>query len=723
MPPAVGKKLWLNRFANDELQQERQRLQQLQQQQQQQHPEPDQGPVTNPGQGGTSHDDKSSVDIQDGQQTDSQSPQSAQSGLNFSNNLTNAATSSSTNNTSLLQEPIGSSGQDISPALDPSNSPVSRRKSAQMADPKKIQGSGANCSRSLSPSVTEVDDGRPASRRALNRLSTQTSVENVSADEMSSPVTSPDAPPADTHSRTPKPLFNDEEMEDLDDRLEDQSILSRSVIKRRSNGSAKSTSTSTIRKAKEKSSSDVQAIKEIQSEQKSGRRKSNGHVTAVDDEDFDWKSTNRRRGSSGSIKTRRPSLDYQRGSAKAGSKRNRSLGSSKKREDSDDGDEEFEPWQRGKETLATSPGVSSGVSNRGVKTRRSANPGEVGEWDSKSKSFWSCNLCKKEMYYGTQTSRTHMSSEHGLIDEEKLVSSDATLAFNIKQDYHSGECVLCDKTFEGMTNEEVTEHYSFEHQLHDLFYNEPETMLERAKSDEFGPRESRHASIQQTLHSRSDNQEIRDIQPPESIESLLTMVYELRYGEDSYCVNNEACRIVCQKFLNQGKDWLNLSEGHKFDAPQYDHDEPTALKVDEKRVAISNLKDLGDFDVKGGQCDSRHTWIFEMDPTYSLQQVDLVCSLMPMVNWLEDYKKCFAPYDNLCRMELGHHKVTALHLLALPATMVQTWVDRKIYQAEEKSEAKRIKELEAMKDKKRQPEEKQQQEKKTSRRKSSSNSR
>ena len=38
MPPAVGKKLWLNRFANDELQQERQRLQQLQQQQQQQHP-------------------------------------------------------------------------------------------------------------------------------------------------------------------------------------------------------------------------------------------------------------------------------------------------------------------------------------------------------------------------------------------------------------------------------------------------------------------------------------------------------------------------------------------------------------------------------------------------------------------------------------------------------------------------------------------------------------
>ena len=47
------------------------------------------------------------------------------------------------------------------------------------------------------------------------------------------------------------------------------------------------------------------------------------------------------------------------------------------------------------------------------------------------------------------------------------------------------------------------------------------------------------------------NKEIRDIQPPESIESLLTMVYELRYGEDSYCVNNEACRIVCQKFLNQ----------------------------------------------------------------------------------------------------------------------------------------------------------------------------
>ena len=35
-------------------------------------------------------------------------------------------------------------------------------------------------------------------------------------------------------------------------------------------------------------------------------------------------------------------------------------------------------------------------------------------------------------------------------------------------------------------------------------------------------------------------------------------------------------------------------------------------------------------------------------------------------------------------------------------------MDRKIYQAEEKSEAKRIKELEAMKDKKRQPEEKHQ---------------
>ena len=35
-------------------------------------------------------------------------------------------------------------------------------------------------------------------------------------------------------------------------------------------------------------------------------------------------------------------------------------------------------------------------------------------------------------------------------------------------------------------------------------------------------------------------------------------------------------------------------------------------------------------------------------------------------------------------------------------------MDRKIYQAEEKTEAKRIKELEAMKDKKRQPEEKQQ---------------
>ena len=56
--------------------------------------------------------------------------------------------------TSLLQEPSGSSGKDISPALDPSNSPVSRRKAAQKADPKKIQGSGANCSRSLSPSVT-----------------------------------------------------------------------------------------------------------------------------------------------------------------------------------------------------------------------------------------------------------------------------------------------------------------------------------------------------------------------------------------------------------------------------------------------------------------------------------------------------------------------------------------------------------------------------------------
>ena len=48
-----------------------------------------------------------------------------------------------------------------------------------------------------------------------------------------------------------------------------------------------------------------------------------------------------------------------------------------------------------------------------------------------------------------------MSSEHGLVDEDKLVSSDATLAFNIKQDYHSGECVFCDKTFEAMTNEEV----------------------------------------------------------------------------------------------------------------------------------------------------------------------------------------------------------------------------------------------------------------------------
>ena len=65
--------------------------------------------------------------------------------------------------------------------------------------------------------------------------------------------------------------------------------------------------------------------------------------------------------------------------------------------------------------------------------------------------FLSLNL-----FHFTQTSRTHMSSEHGLIDEEKLVSSDATLAFNIKQDYHSGECVLCDKTFEGMTNEEVS---------------------------------------------------------------------------------------------------------------------------------------------------------------------------------------------------------------------------------------------------------------------------
>ena len=78
--------------------------------------------------------------------------------------------------------------------------------------------------------LTEVDDGRPASRRAFNRLSTQTSVENVSTDEMSSPVTSPDAPPAATHSRTPKPLFNDEEMEGFDDRLEDQSILSRCDI-------------------------------------------------------------------------------------------------------------------------------------------------------------------------------------------------------------------------------------------------------------------------------------------------------------------------------------------------------------------------------------------------------------------------------------------------------------------------------------------------------------
>ena len=62
--------------------------------------EPDQGPITNPVQGGTSHDDsvnKSSVEVQNGQQIDSQSPQSAQSGLNFSNTLTNAAASSSTN--------------------------------------------------------------------------------------------------------------------------------------------------------------------------------------------------------------------------------------------------------------------------------------------------------------------------------------------------------------------------------------------------------------------------------------------------------------------------------------------------------------------------------------------------------------------------------------------------------------------------------------------------
>ena len=57
-------------------------------------------------------------------------------------------------------------------------------------------------------------------------------------------------------------------------------------------------------------------------------------------------------------------------------------------------------------TLSPKIDVSSGVSNRGVKTRRSANPGEVGEWDSKSKSFWSCNLCKKEMYYGTQVLQT-----------------------------------------------------------------------------------------------------------------------------------------------------------------------------------------------------------------------------------------------------------------------------------------------------------------------------
>ena len=62
-----------------------------------------------------------------------------------------------------------------------------------------------------------------------------------------------------------------------------------------------------------------------------------------------------------------------------------------------------------------------------------------------------------------------MSSEHGLIDEEKLVSSDATLAFNIKQDYHSGECVLCDKTFEGMTNEEVSR-YSYVHSMVGTLY-------------------------------------------------------------------------------------------------------------------------------------------------------------------------------------------------------------------------------------------------------------
>ena len=71
----------------------------------------------------------------------------------------------------------------------------------------------------------------------------------------------------------------------------------------------------------------------------------------------------------------------------------------------------------------------------------------------------------------------------------------------------------------------------------------------------------------------------------------------------------------------QGKDWLNLSEGQNFDVPQYDHDEPNALKVNERKVAISNLKTLGVSDVKGGHCDSRNTWIFEMAPPYSLQQV------------------------------------------------------------------------------------------------------
>ena len=72
---------------------------------------------------------------------------------------------------------------------------------------------------------TEVDDGGRAGRRALNRLSTQTSVENVSADEMSSPVTSPDAPAT---SNNPK-VLNENLVGDFDD-LEDQSILPRCEI-------------------------------------------------------------------------------------------------------------------------------------------------------------------------------------------------------------------------------------------------------------------------------------------------------------------------------------------------------------------------------------------------------------------------------------------------------------------------------------------------------------